>query len=132
MLDGTEFLRGYIDAQLWANTLQYDENGELGSADAFDATLSPETLASAESDCRNFLDSVADWGILPTDENDLIVWPQGYDPDQAGHDYALTRNGHGAGFWDRGLGEVGDKLADLAKSDGECDWFLEDGIVTNS
>lgn len=29
---------------------------------------------------------------------------------QAGHDIILTANGHGAGFWDRGLGEAGDKL----------------------
>ena len=26
------------------------------------------------------------------------------------HDFWLTRNGHGVGFWDRDLGEVGDKL----------------------
>jgi hypothetical protein len=33
----------------------------------------------------------------------------------AGHDYWLTRNGHGTGFWDRGLGEVGDKLTAICK-----------------
>ena len=27
-----------------------------------------------------------------------------YDEAQAGHDFWLTRNGHGVGFWDRGLG----------------------------
>jgi hypothetical protein len=29
---------------------------------------------------------------------------------QTGHDFVLTRNGEGTGFWDRGLGEVGDRL----------------------
>lgn len=38
--------------------------------------------------------------------------------DQMGVDLWLTRNGHGAGFWDRGLGELGDKLTDLAHSMG--------------
>ena len=40
----------------------------------------------------------------------------GYDSDRAGIDFWLTRNGHGAGFWDRGLGEVGDQLTK------KCDW----------
>ena len=38
----------------------------------------------------------------------------------AGHDFALTRNGHGAGFWDRGLGDLGDRLADAARVYGEA------------
>ena len=29
---------------------------------------------------------------------------------QLGHDYILTRNGEGVGFWDRGLGARGDRL----------------------
>jgi len=35
--------------------------------------------------------------------------------ESAGHNFLLTRNGHGAGFWDRGLGEAGDKLTDKSK-----------------
>ena len=30
--------------------------------------------------------------------------------EQIGHDFTLTRNGHGVGFWDRNLGEVGERL----------------------
>jgi hypothetical protein len=37
------------------------------------------------------------------------------DPGQVGHDFILTRNGHGAGFWDRGLGELGKWLTGMAK-----------------
>lgn len=40
---------------------------------------------------------------------------------QAGHDLILTANGHGAGFWDRGLGEAGDRLTQAAKTEGEFD-----------
>ena len=29
--------------------------------------------------------------------------------------FLLTRNGHGAGFWDRGNGALGDRLADAAR-----------------
>ena len=41
------------------------------------------------------------------------------EPAQAGHDFWLTRNRHGAGFWDRGLGERGQRLTDAAHVYGE-------------
>lgn len=43
-----------------------------------------------------------------------------------GHDLWLTRNGHGAGFWDRGLGALGDRLSDAARSMGEADSWVRD------
>ena len=49
--------------------------------------------------------------------------------DYAGHDFWLTRNGHGAGFWDRGLGEAGKKLTDAAHAFGECNLYLGDDDV---
>ncbi|WP_174817195.1 hypothetical protein [Nocardia brasiliensis] len=45
-----------------------------------------------------------------------------------GHDFLLTRDGHGAGFWDRGLGAVGEYLSQNARvygSSGE----LSDGAL---
>jgi hypothetical protein len=33
----------------------------------------------------------------------------------AGHDLWLTSQGHGVGFWDRGLGELGDRLSKAAR-----------------
>lgn len=38
--------------------------------------------------------------------------------DYFGHDYLLTRDGHGAGFWDRGMGELGDYLDEIATGNG--------------
>lgn len=43
-----------------------------------------------------------------------------------GHDFTLTRNGHGVGFWDRGLGEVGDALTDLCETFGEVSAYVGD------
>lgn len=37
-----------------------------------------------------------------------------------GQDFYLNREGHGVGFWDRGLGELGDYLSDIAKSYGSA------------
>lgn len=46
--------------------------------------------------------------------------------EQAGHDFFLTRNRHGAGFWDRGLGEVGERLTKAAHAYGERDLYVGD------
>lgn len=48
-----------------------------------------------------------------------------------GHDYVLTTGGHGAGFWDRGLGDVGDRLTEACHAD-RHEWSLyesADGTV---
>jgi hypothetical protein len=50
----------------------------------------------------------------------------GLEYSQIGHDFILTRNGHGAGFWDRGLGEQGERLAEWAKSFGSVSAYVSD------
>jgi hypothetical protein len=50
--------------------------------------------------------------------------------EQVGHDFWLTRNHHGAGFWDRGLGEKGDRLSKAAYVYGEFYLYVgDDGMV---
>lgn len=50
----------------------------------------------------------------------------------AGHDFWLTRNGHGAGFWDRGLGDLGTRLAMSARAYGSQTLMLgHDGKIYN-
>lgn len=48
------------------------------------------------------------------------------DASQIGHDIILTTNRHGAGFWDRGLGELGTKLTDIAHSLGGYELYVGD------
>jgi hypothetical protein len=50
-----------------------------------------------------------------------------YDVTDAGHDFFLSRNGHGTGFWDRGLGEVGEKLHNAASAYGQVDVLPGEG-----
>lgn len=56
----------------------------------------------------------------------LAVDQNTYSLSQFGHDLWLTRNGHGAGFWDRGLGELGDNLSDHARIMGEACTYVAD------
>ena len=47
-----------------------------------------------------------------------------------GHDLWLTRNGHGAGFWDRGLDDLGERLSAAARSLGEAYSYIDaEGVV---
>jgi len=102
-----QFYMGYIEAMFWT------EEHELG-----DAEMSDETLKSVRKDCDDFLEKFGH--LLPQDR----------DMDQHGHDYWLTRNGHGAGFWDRGYGPVGDTLSKHAQERGEVHVYVgDDGDV---
>lgn len=69
----------------------------------------------------------------------------GMTPEQCGHDFILTANGHGAGFWDRGLGERGGRLTEATcgysldaefalDEDGDVSWLMVENtvIVANS
>lgn len=108
---------------LWSEGEEYDETGEstgnmwdeLYTAD--DATLELVGQLTEELDqCE------PDSDLLKA--LDTYVEHFGDDwPGQFGHDLALTRNGHGAGFWDRGLGDAGDVLTDWAKSLGTLNVF---------
>lgn len=104
------FTRAYITAAMW--TLQ-DEDG--GSCDHLSvADIAPDTIRQAMDDCRNF-------------QNQQAEALTGMDPSQAGHDLWLTRNRHGAGFWDRGHPKaVADALTSAAHAYGECDWYIGD------
>ena len=43
--------------------------------------------------------------------------------EQIGHDYVLTTGGHGAGFWDRGYGEAGERLSEACRAE-RAEWSL--------
>ena len=46
--------------------------------------------------------------------------------DQAGHDFWLTRNGHGAGFWDGDWPKHGDMFTKISECYGSVDPYFED------
>lgn len=118
------FLRGYTTAALWSSS---DEHG--GPLDAvFSADdISPACMLAMNGDCQDFCKA-----NMP----DLLEYCQKMKNEQcpgeelAGHDFWLTRNGHGAGFWDRGLGELGKRLSDSAKVYGSVDLYAgDDGFI---
>lgn len=57
----------------------------------------------------------------------IIDWSNQEIMNQMGHDFWLTRNGHGVGFWDRPeiWGDCADLFSDIARSMGEKSAWVE-------
>ena len=118
------FTRAYIECALWF--LSTDDN-DTPMDDNYDVRdmASPESLRIMVEDCKAFQTDNAE--LL---EQAFTVYNTDDKAAYAGHDFWLTRNHHGAGFWDRGLGEVGRKLTDKAHEYGSCDLVVgDDGKV---
>lgn len=115
-----EFLSAYIEAALWSSCGPDEEPHACENLDdLFSADdIAPECLASMRADCADFIAAQA---------VDLCLYVQEkHSAAEAGHDFWLTRNGHGAGFWDRGLGALGERLTAAAKVYGSCDLYPGD------
>lgn len=98
----------YVETLLWSDQW-YSEDGEttIPLDDLFvPQDIKPEDHKTLKAELRDFCEGSWD---------DLFDM----EPEQAGHDFALTRNGHGAGFWDRGLGAQGDRLTEACRPYGE-------------
>lgn len=92
---------------------------ELGFADV--GAFTAESIKVMREQIRAF--------IASAEEERPNVF-DGMGPEQIGHDFSLTRDGHGTGFWDRGLGERGDYLTNLCKPYGEGYVHIgNDGVV---
>ena len=111
----TELTDIYLDTLLWSSAV--GEDGDE-SADAYEPALG--LIVSSREDVKDFLAAAGDL----IDVAGRVI--KGYNAVSAMHDFALTRNGHGAGFWDRGLGAVGEELTAIAKGFGSHEVYLGD------
>ena len=107
---------GYMEAAAWTEEDQLrNDLQDLGG----EFELAPDTQDKMRADVIAFVK-----------EADLLLIRAGIEAGQAGHDFWLTRNGHGAGFWDRGNGDVGDELTKMCQTFGEYDLYVgDDGLV---
>lgn len=111
-------LDNYIECALWTGVTSNDPEANDNVYGCSNDQITKESLATMKNDCVNFLSLVK-----PFMANYKKLVGDGYLASM-GHDFWLTRNGHGAGFWDRGHGELGKELTKIAKSFGECNGFL--------
>lgn len=108
------FLSGYLEAAMWT---EEEQNPGLDSLTIFDADQS--TLAEATRLCHDFETANAE-------ALDRYYELSGRSDSEAGHDLWLTRNGHGAGFWDRVNEDSFPELCAAAEALGEAYLYLSD------
>lgn len=120
------FTLAYIECALWSTN---DESNESGG-DPLDENYGPEdiaaeTLETMLADCKRFQEENFDDIAAGPDGPDYSNW------ERAGHDFLLTRNGHGAGFWDGDWPEeVGERLTEASKAFGEVNLYVgDDGLI---
>lgn len=128
---------GYVTCALWSEGCQGTARGfhsdpsrcrgdNCDSSLSHDLNFGPDDLSAAavrdmEADLESFVK-----GCLSERPNVF----DGIADDDIGYDFWLTRNGHGVGFWDRGLGERGDWLTAMAKPFGGSHLYVNgDGKV---
>lgn len=109
--------RQAIVTLLWS---EVDEASEPLDSNYGPTDVAAEAWAAVREDVQGFLSLVV---LSGSAEARRIVFR---DLEQAGHDFILTRNHHGAGFWDRGYGDAGDELTRLAHTMGECYAYVGD------
>lgn len=71
------FYRAYLECAAWADAPEGQTQLDFTKA----------AIEEAKTDCVAFVDKFR-----------ILIE---HDPEQAGHDFWLSRNGHGTGFWDR-------------------------------
>lgn len=104
------FFRSYVETALWSST--DDEGDPLDSVYTID-DIAPETLEAMRADCADFMEANA--------------FDIGTQYERAGHDFWLTRNRHGAGFWDGDWErEAGQRLTANSHAYGSVDLYIGD------
>ena len=109
-----QFTQGFLECLLWSSTDQkdrpFDDNFSIND-------IEKKTLERLAADCERFQSENS--GDLATER---IT--------RAGHDFWLTRNGHGAGFWDGGYEkEKGERLTAASKKFKPLDPYSHKGRV---
>ena len=109
-----QFTTAYIETALWSSN--DDEDKPLDQSYSV-SDFADKALEKIVKDCQGF-----------QEKNRALIDQINYGHREqewsrnalAGHDFWLTRNRHGAGFWDRGLGELGDTLTRKSHAYNEC------------
>lgn len=119
-LDLDAKLKSYIETALWSSSDNADESGgepldkNYGIND-----LAPKAVEKMRRDVNKFFEENA--------KDIELAASEGQDGKQVAHDFWLTRNGHGAGFWDGDYSEeLGNRLTAAAEKFGEQDIVIGD------
>jgi len=126
--DFPAFFEAYLVAALWSSTITEgsEENPGEREGEPFDkhfstSDFSDDALEVLRAHAFSFWCRM--WFYIDHETGR----PNGRDlgPEQAGHDFWLTQNHHGAGFWDGDGSTYGEQFTKLAKCYPEINLYIE-------
>jgi hypothetical protein len=113
MFKVTDKMRSYIETALWCSN---DDNETPLDQNYCIDDFNQEELEKAQKDIESFWEKANKFAGFDS-----------LDDSQVAHDFWLTRNRHGAGFWDGDYPEeLGEQLTNLSHEFGEVDIYLGD------
>lgn len=119
-----DFIKGYLDCAAWL-AVDAEKWEAVEGLDASDFTKAARAQAARE--CKGFLGCLEKLGLdldsvdASGTDRDGRKWSS---YEMHGHDFFLTRNHHGMGYWDRDYGPLGDELTKAAHTFGESTAIL--------
>lgn len=105
-------IESYLTTVLWCEN---DDEGQQLEANYGIVDIDKESFTEAEKELSLFLKIV-----------DVLELGSENSTNQIVHDFYLTKNGHGAGFFDGDYPETGEMLGKIAIAFGEQYWFVND------
>lgn len=109
-----EFTQSYVEALLWSET---DDDGDNYDKNYDIRHIDEESLKGIIEECKLF--QLENWDRI---QSNLSM---------AGHDFMMTRQGHGVGFWEKGdwPEEDGEILTQKCKEHGETNTYVENDVI---
>ena len=125
------FTYAYITCALWSST---DDDGNPLDDGRDTDDIAPDAMAKMQRDCAAFYAANAahiHCEGAPQAKDDPTASESEREAAKAGHDFWLTRNGHGTGFWDGDWPlPYADLLDKAAQAAGTCDLYVgDDGMI---
>ena len=117
MTEFETFFHSFIEAALWCSSdINSDSDISLENQNYSIDDIDSNSLKTLKIDCQEFFN----------DNYSKIKNNLG----RAGHDFWLTSNRHGAGFWDGDWEkEIGQELTKESHKYGERNFWVNDGII---
>ena len=127
--DLDNMMEAYVEAALWSTNESEEQGGEPLDANYSASDVEDVTLQAMRADCEKFARENESLLRAHFQSQQWGLWAM------AGHDFWLTRNRHGVGFWDREevWGASKDALTEAADAFGEV-WIYvgDDGKIDQS
>jgi hypothetical protein len=114
-----DFFAAYVNAALWSSG-DPDAGLEFLNEKYDSDDIHPDSIKKMQDDCEQFFSKVSKY-ITEENCNKENHWSQ------AGYDFWLTRNHHGAGFWDGDWKKsAAEQLTAASHTFSECDLYVGD------